>query len=479
MHRDARHRDALHRDAHRDAISTAAGYADGSLSPVDVLAEVHAVVDAREGELGALAVRADVEGTMRQAQDSARRWERGEPRSALDGLTVTLKENIARAGVPMQVGCAGVDPVVPEVDSPVARRCREAGLIVLGSTVMPDWGMLSSGVSSLHGITRSPLDPAWTTGGSSSGAGAGAAAGYGPLHVGTDIGGSIRLPGTWLGLATLKPSAGRIPLHAPYLGRAAGPMARTARDCALLMSALAGPDPVDWTSLPPQHIDWDDLDLDVTGLRVALWTEAGYGVEPEPEVRAAVEAAADRLADAGAQVRRVGPWLSQDLLDGVNRFWQARSWADYSRLAPDRQSQVLPYIADWVSRARGLSGTEVMDAYHAFAQVQARTTAAWAAAGDPDLLLSPVAPCAAFAAELPMPYPDEGRGMWHINFTMPWNMTGQPAGTADVGRTADGRPLGVQVVGRPFDDRGVLAAMHVVEAQRPGEHDPSPQQDAS
>jgi len=443
----------------RDAAALAAGYAEGSLSPVEVVAEIQQVIEAREPDLNALAVRDDVEDTLRQAQAAAQRWATGRPLGPLDGVPVTLKENLARAGVLMTAGCAGATPVVPDVDSPVARRCREAGLIVLGSTVMPDWGMLSSGVSSQHGITRSPLDPTWTTGGSSSGAGAAAAGGYGPLHVGTDIGGSIRLPGTWLGLATLKPSAGRIPLHAPYLGRAAGPMARTARDCALLMAVLSGPDPVDWTSLPREEIDWSDARPHVRGLRVALWTEAGYGVEADPEVVAAVEAAAGRLADAGAQVEPVRPWLTQDLLEGVNRFWQARSWADFSRLTPDAQGRVLPFIADWVSGARDLTGTEVMDAYHCFAEVQARTCAAWAAAGDPDLLLSPVAPGVAFPAEQPMPYPDDGRGMWHINYTMPWNMTGQPAGTAAVGRTVEGKPLGVQVVGRSFDDLGVLRGM--------------------
>ncbi|GAA4879829.1 amidase [Serinicoccus chungangensis] len=453
-------------DPSRTAAALATAYADGSLSPTDVVAHVQQVVDEKEGQLNAFAVRDAVDATLEEAAASARRWEQGRPLGPLDGIPVTLKENLARAGVPMTMGCAGVTPVAPEVDSPVARRCREAGLVVLGSTVMPDWGMLSSGVSSRHGITRSPLDPSWTTGGSSSGAGAAAAGGYGPLHVGTDIGGSIRLPGTWLGLATLKPSAGRIPLHSPYLGRVAGPMARTARDCALLLSVLAGPDPADWTSLPEQREPWEDLDLDVRGLRVAVWTRAGYGVEPDPEVVAAVEGAAGRLADGGAEVSTVGPWLTQDVLDGVNLFWQARSWADFARLDPQAQGRVLPYIADWVSRASDLTGTEVMDAYHCFAEVQSRTVAAWAAAGDPDVLLSPVAPGVAFPAEQPMPYPDDGRGMWHINFTMPWNMTGQPAGTVDTARTAEGKPVGVQVVGRPFDDLGVLRVMHALETGR-------------
>ncbi len=173
---------------------------------------------------------------------------------------MTLKENLARRGVPMPAGNAGVDPVVPGHDAPVTARVLEAGAVVLGSTVMPDWGMLSSGVSSLHGTTRSPWNPAWTTGGSSSGAGAAAAGGYGPLHVGTDIGGSIRLPGTWLGLVALKPSDGRVPLDSPYLGRVAGPLTRTVADAALLMQVISRPDVRDWTSLPPADLPWLDLD---------------------------------------------------------------------------------------------------------------------------------------------------------------------------------------------------------------------------
>ncbi len=441
-----------------DARTLVAGFGADGPTPVDVAVEAMARMDAQEPVVNAMWVRDPREQVLARAEAAARRWREGHPLGPLDGVPVTLKENIARAGVPMPSGCAGVEPVMPETDSPVARRVAEAGMVVLGSTVMPDWGMLSSGVSSLHGITRSPLDPAWTTGGSSSGAGASVAAGYAPLAVGTDIGGSIRLPGTWLGLSTLKPSAGRIPLHVPYLGRVAGPMATTAADCAALMSALSGPDLVDWTSLPAQDLDWSLSGPDVRGLRIGVWTEAGYGVEPEPEVAAATRTVADALDSAGAEVVEVRPWMSQDLLDGVNGFWQARSWADFDRLPPESQARVLPYVADWVRTASGTSGTQVVDAYHAFGQVQARTVAAWAAAGL-DLLVSPVAPCAAFPAEQPMPYPDGGRGMWHINFTMPWNMTGQPAGTVRAGAMLDGRPVGVQVVGRPFDDVGVLRAM--------------------
>ncbi|MGD8200605.1 amidase [Ornithinimicrobium sp. W1679] len=451
------------RPAHLGAVEMAQGYAAGRLSPVEVATDVLQVIDEREAQLNAFWVRDEPEQVLARARASQERWAAGTPLSRWDGVPVTLKENIARAGVPMPAGCAAVDPVVPEVDSPVTRRCGEAGLVVMGSTTMPDWGMLSSGHSSLHGRTVSPLNPDWTTGGSSSGAGVAAAAGYGPLHVGTDIGGSIRLPATWLGLASLKPSAGRIPLHAPYLGRVVGPMTRRVEDLAVLMDVLSGPDPLDWTSLPQQHEPWTNLGVgddgrpwSPRGLRVGVWTRAGYGVEPEPEVAAATRAVADRFADEGVEVVEVAPWLDQGVLDGINRFWQVRSWADLSALSPEGQELVHPFVAEWARQGEGVSGVEVMDAYHAFGQLQARTVAAWARAGDLDLLVSPVAPCPAYPAELPMPYPDEGRGMWHINFTLPWNMTGQPAGTVDAGRTSDGRQIGVQIVGRRFDDVGVL-----------------------
>ena len=242
------------RPAALSATELRRAFASRTLSPVEVLLDVAEVVETREPRLNALWVNdleTRPEALLAAARASERRWQTGRPMGALDGVPVTVKENLARAGVPMPVGSAGVTPAVPTRSSPVVERIEEAGGIIVGSTVMPDWGMLSSGVSSQHGITRSPWDERLTTGGSSAGAGAAAAGGYGPLHVGTDIGGSIRLPGTWLGLTTLKPSAGRVPLDTPYLGRVAGPMTRTAADAAMLLSVISRPDSRDWTSLPP------------------------------------------------------------------------------------------------------------------------------------------------------------------------------------------------------------------------------------
>ena len=136
-------------------------------------------------------------------------------------------------------------------DAPAAARVREAGAIILAKTTMPDYGMLSSGRSSFHPLTRNPWNLAWNPGGSSAGAGAAAAAGYGPLHLGTDIGGSVRLPACWNGIFTLKPSLGRVPVDPPFLGRVVGPMTRTVADSALLMAELSKPDARDHMSLPP------------------------------------------------------------------------------------------------------------------------------------------------------------------------------------------------------------------------------------
>lgn len=439
------------------------------LSPVEVHDAVQAVIEAREPRLNVFWVH-DAEASRKAARASEARWLAGEPLGPVDGVPVTLKENIARTGVPMPAGNAGVEPVVPHSDAPVTARTLEAGGVVLGSTVMPDWGMLSSGVSSLHGITRSPWNPAWTTGGSSAGAGAAAAAGYGPLHVGTDIGGSIRLPGTWLGLATLKPSAGRVPLDKPYLGRCAGPMTRTVADAALFMSVLSRPDSRDWTSLPPEEVAWEDLTCEVRGLRVGLHLDAGCGAPVDPEVRGAVTAAAEVFERAGAVVEPLEPFMSQDLLDCLDLFWRVRSWRDYDALPVEAKRKVLPYIVAWCHGGADVPGSTVLHCYQQILRIQEATVAATLPY---DLVLSPVAPVAAFPAEQPMPFPLDDHGMAHIGFTAPYNMSGQPAATVNCGFTADRRPIGVQVSGRRFDDLGVLRGTAWYERNRPPEAVPT------
>ncbi|MBL8317345.1 MAG: amidase, partial [Burkholderiaceae bacterium] len=233
-------------------------------SPVEVTRAVIAHIERVEPQVHALYA-FDAESALAQARASEARWAKGEPLSALDGVPGTIKENIATKGTPVPLGTAATTLLPAVDDAPPAARWREAGAVLLAKTTMPDYGMLSSGLSSFHALARNPWNLAKNPGGSSAGAGAAAAAGYGPLHIGTDIGGSIRLPAGWCGVFGLKPSLGRIPIKPPYAGRVAGPMTRTVTDAAMLMVELSKPDWRDTMSLPYQDVAWTALERDVKG----------------------------------------------------------------------------------------------------------------------------------------------------------------------------------------------------------------------
>src|SRR3569833_3988998 len=205
------------------AVELVARYRAKTLSPVEVTDAVLARIEAREPELHALYAY-DPSSARDDAKASEARWHAGEPLGPIDGVPLTLKANIATRGTPVPLGTAATALTPAAEDAPAAARVRESGGVLLAKTTMPDYGMLTSGLSSFHETARDPWLPSATPGGSSAGAGAAAAAGYGPLHVGTDIGGSIRLPAGWCGIFTLKPSLGRIPIDPPYTGRAAGPL---------------------------------------------------------------------------------------------------------------------------------------------------------------------------------------------------------------------------------------------------------------
>ncbi|EMQ99143.1 amidase [Paeniglutamicibacter gangotriensis] len=439
----------------------AAGFAAG-LDPREVAEAVLSRIAEREPVLNAFYLH-DPDQVRADAAASAARWAAGTQRSKYDGVPVTVKENIPRAGHPVPSGTALANPPIAQSNAPVTDRLLEAGMVILGSTTMPDWGMLSSGVSSLHGISRNAWNPALTTGGSSAGAGAAAAAGYGPLHVGTDIGGSIRLPGTWAGLATLKPSAGLVPLHAPYLGRAAGPLSRTVAGAADLMSVIARPDARDYSTRPYPQMDWTKILSSPRGLRVGLQLHAGPGAAVDPEVAAAVQSAAEMFSAAGATVVSVAPFLTQEVLTGIDAFWRTRSWADYKALDEEARGSLLPYIARWCTGGKDYDGAATIQNYQRFGQLQQATREATEGF---DLVLSPVAPMAAFGAEDPMPSNDPDTPMTHISFTLPYNMSGQPAATINCGFTSDGRTIGLQVAGRVGADDDVLAACAWYESVR-------------
>ncbi|MET8848395.1 amidase [Amycolatopsis sp. NPDC004625] len=445
------------------AVELVAQYRAKTLSPVEVTEAVVARIEAREPQLHALYAY-DHSSALDTAKASEARWTAGEPLGVIDGVPLTLKENIATRGTPVPLGTAATALTPAPDDAPAAARVREAGGVLLAKTTMPDYGMLTSGLSSFHATARNPWQPSATPGGSSAGAGAAAAAGYGPLHVGTDIGGSIRLPAGWCGLVGLKPSFGRVPVAPPFLGRVAGPMTRTVADTALLMGVLSRPDARDHLCLPPADLDWSSLDLPVAGLRVGLQLESGPGLPVDPAIADAVTAAARAFEAAGAVVEPVEPFLTREMLTGLDVFWRTRAWSDLAALPPDRRAKVLPYIADWAAAGAEVSGVDV---YRGFAQIDAMSVAALQATSAFDVVLSPTCPVAAPPAEWASPTNDPARPFEHIAFTVPYNMSGQPAVSLNCGYTDDGRPIGLQLAGRRFDDLGVLRAAAAYERLRP------------
>ena len=451
------------------AYRLAGAYSRGELSPVEATRAALERIAAWEPRLNAL-YHLDEAAALAQARESERRWRERRPRSRLDGVPITIKENIATLGDPSPIGTRANEEEPPQrADAPPAARVREAGCVILGKTTMPDYGMLSSGLSSLHGMTRNPWRLERNPSGSSSGAAAAAAAGYAPLHLGTDIGGSVRLPAVHCGIFALKPSFGRVPIHPPYLGRVAGPMTREVADAALLLEVIARADARDFLSLPAAAEAYsDDLDaLDPGRLRIGFLPDMGVGLPVAAPVLAAAEAAAAALAAAGCTVEPLRSFLTEEMLEATCRFFEVRSYNDISRLPAERRAKVLPFIVQWCShRAAGFSGRDVIQAY---GHVMAMAEAAVAASERYDFVLSPASPILAYEAELPAPTNDPRNALPHIAFTVPYNMSGQPAASVNWSYSDDGLPVGVQLIGRRFDDRGVLRLARLVEKLRPAQ----------
>lgn len=446
------------------AVDLLACYRRKEISPVEAVDAVFDCIDRWDGFLNATYLQRRTEARA-AAKASEARWLSAEPAGALDGVPITIKESLATKGDPSPFGTFATGQTPQPADAPPTARAIEAKAVIVTKTTMPDYGMLTSGLSTFHGTVRNPWNLAKTPGGSSSGAGAACAAGYGPLHVGTDIGGSVRLPAAWCGIFGLKPSLGRIPIDGPYIGRCVGPMTRTVDDAALLMSVLARPDARDHMSLPAMDIDWTMRERDVKGLRLGLLLDAGCGQKTDPQVRHAVEAAAKIFEGAGAVIEPVKPFVPQEMLDGFNGFFSMRVWADLLSRPDDKRQTVLPFIREWAAKtALKQSGLSLYESFNKLFSTRAAVNAAC----EPfDYLLAPVAATPAFSADLPCPTNDIASCCDHINFSLPFNLSEQPAASINCGYSTEELPIGLQIVGKRFDDAGVLSMSKVYESLRP------------
>jgi aspartyl-tRNA(Asn)/glutamyl-tRNA(Gln) amidotransferase subunit A len=442
-------------------------YRSGQASPVEATRAVIARIDRLDPTLNAFSFLA-AETALEMARASEARWARGEASGDLDGVPTSIKDLILVKGWPTLRGSRTVDPKQAwDVDAPAAARLREAGAVILGKTTTPEFGCKGETNSPLTGITRNPWNPAKTPGGSSGGTAAAVASGMGPISVGTDGAGSVRIPAAFCGNFGLKPSFGRVPAFPlSPMGSVAhlGPHTMSVADAALMMNVLKRPDARDWTSLPSDPSDYrEGLDAGIRRLRVAYSPTLGYA-KVDVEVAAAVEAAVHDLEALGAHVERVDPAFA-DPLDISTGLWFHGAWALWSGMTAEQQRVTDP---DFAVEAELGSRFGALDLY----RLQQRR-------GDLgshmrrfmqrfDLLVTPSLPAPAFdarpAGHTPMnPFAMLG---W-TPFTYPFNLTQQPACTIPCGLTKDGLPIGLQLVGPMFGDALVLRAARAYETVRP------------
>ncbi len=413
------------------------------------------------------------EDTLAWARASTARWQAGQPLSPLDGVPVSIKDLILTQGWPTLRGSQTVNPQQPwDVDAPATARLREAGAVLLGKTATPEFGCKGETNSPAStpggGITRNPWDLSKTPGGSSGGAAAAVAAGLGPIGLGTDGAGSVRIPAAFCGNVGFKPSFGRVPAYplSPF-GSVAhlGPHTMSVIDTAWVMNVLKQPDARDWTSLQPDTRDYTaGLDDGVHGLRIAFSPTLGYAKHVHPEVAAAVAAGVARLQDLGAQLQEVDPGISDPLHISIG-LWFVGAWTVWNTLSPEQQARTDPdfraealqgqrYSALDVQRLqmeRGALGSHMRQFMQRF-----------------DLLVTPTVAVPAFAARPAGQVEMDDQAMlgW-TPFSYPFNLTQQPAITVPCGLTSTGLPIGLQIVGRMFDDALVLRAARAFETVMP------------
>jgi aspartyl-tRNA(Asn)/glutamyl-tRNA(Gln) amidotransferase subunit A len=447
-------------------------YRSGQASPVEVTQAVLQRIERVNPQINAFCL-VDDKAALASARASEARWQahrkQGTPVGALDGVPTSIKDLILTQGWPTLRGSRTVDPNQPwDVDAPATARLREAGAVLLGKTTTPEFGCKGETNSPATGITRNPWNLNHTPGGSSGGTAAAVAAGLGPIGVGTDGAGSVRIPAAFCGNVGLKPSFGRVPAYplSPF-GSVAhlGPHTMSVRDAALMTNVLKQPDARDWTSLPPDASDYTvGLEDGIRGLRIAYSPTLGYAKNVHPEIAAAVDAAVQQLQALGAHVEQIDPGF-EDPLDITTGLWFLGAYTLWKGLSPEQQAvadpdfqteaelgaQLSALQIQQLNQRRGVLGSHMRQFMQRF-----------------DLLVTPAVSIPAFEAR--------AAGMVTMNpvsmlgwtpFSYPFNLTQQPAITVPCGLTRSGLPMGLQIVGPMFGDALVLRAARAYESMMP------------
>jgi aspartyl-tRNA(Asn)/glutamyl-tRNA(Gln) amidotransferase subunit A len=466
-----------------DLVSLAGAIGRGELRAEGVVDAALARIAALDGELHAFCTLAG-DSARRQALEIDRRLAAGEAVGPLAGVPVAVKDLLSTRGLRTTYGSRLYAEFVPEEDDIVVERLRAAGAIVVGKTNTSEFGYGAVGHNPLFPTTRNPWNLALTSGGSSAGSAAAIAARMVPLALGSDGGGSVRVPAALCGVFGIKPSWGRVPVYPGcrderFPGVSSwemlehiGPITRTAADAALAMSVLAGPSPRDRHSLPAESSDWSLPDPTILrNARIAFSTDMGHATV-DPELRAAVEALAGRLQRAGFEVERAHPAIgrTQEMFETLVAMDTDR--AGLRAMAAAQGVTLTGWLAGLVERA--WTADEFTAAMYERKRI---VNEAWRFMERYDFLLTPTTASAAFPIDLNGPPQIDGREVdanaW-IAFSALANLTGLPAASVPIGFTADGRPIGLQVTGRHLADRSVLALSALIETFHPTQRWPQP-----
>jgi aspartyl-tRNA(Asn)/glutamyl-tRNA(Gln) amidotransferase subunit A len=461
----------------RSALELAAAIRAKQVSPVEIAEATLARIEALNPRLNAFClIASDV--ALRDAREAEIAVLKGEPTGPLQGVPISLKDVIFTRGLRTTGGSRLFAEAVPEEDAIAVGRLRAAGAVILGKTNTSEFGHKAVTENPLFGMTRNPWNLELTPGGSSGGAAAAVASGLGPIALGTDGGGSLRIPAAFCGVYGYKPSWGRIPQHPVFPGwehlSVTGPITRTVRDAAVVLDAIAGDDDRDRHSLPREPGSYvGACDDQIKGLHVAWSPDLGYATV-DPAVQAICENAAAEFEALGCHVEVVSPgW--EDCEEIFRTIVAAQFYAHWSDQLPAQEAQLDPSLVKFIRHGGAVSARDYVLAME---RARAYWHEAQAFLARFDLLLTPTVAVAPFPLGQSPPREISGQAIsilgW-MPFTFPFNLTGQPAASVPAGVTEDGRSVGLQIVGRRNADRTVLAASAAYEAACPwSERRPQP-----
>ena len=448
-------------------------FADGTTTPVALVEATFHQIEAQNDAINAFSF-VDKEGARVAANASTERWSVGTPLSAIDGITTTVKDVMMVKGWETTFGSHVLGSGKPsDWNSPAVARLVEAGAVLVGQTTTPEIGWKGVTDSPRHGTTRNPWDVRKTPGGSSGGAAAAAAIGAGVLHLGTDGGGSTRLPSALCGVFGHKPSHGRVPVYppSPYSTLAtAGPMARHVEDAAIMLSIISRPDVRDWHALPYENVAFEDtLGDGIDGTRIAYSPDLGH-VDVDPQVASSVKAAVETLTSLSAQVEEVLSLFA--LPEGaMDVLWYAGIAQRLEHLDDAQCAQLDPKLLRLARKGEEISLSEYLRANLARVELGGVAKEYFR---DIDHLVTPTVPMPAF--DIDVPFTDKHGQRWShdlIPFTSPFNLTKQPACSVPCGFTEEGLPIGLQIIGDSFDDQSVLKAAFSYEQVAPAHLSPA------